>query len=105
VITKRCLLSQPNYKIPIFRIFRFRLLFCKIIPEKKFSRYFFNPVNMWKSTKYMEIQGVAYKDGPENIFLHKWTGQNRTCDTFVGVFRTARIFLGFFDFNSFLNRF
>ena len=21
----------------------------------------------------LEIQGVAYKDGPENIFLHKWT--------------------------------
>ena len=29
--------------------------------------------------------GGAYKDGPENIFLQKWTGQNMTGDNFVGV--------------------
>ena len=27
------------------------------------------------STRNFRLQGGAYKDGPENIFLHKWTGQ------------------------------
>jgi len=55
---------------------------------------------------YDASTGGAYKDGPENIFLQKWTGQNTTGDTFLVIFRTGQnCFVGFFVFYSFLKRF
>jgi len=50
-----------------------------------FSEYFQN-FEIFKET----IQGVAYKDGPENIFLQKWTGQNRTATLFWWFLGRAR---------------
>ena len=47
-------------------------------------------------------RGGAYKDWPEDrpetIFLKKWTGQDRTGDTFLVIFRTGQKFFWVFRF-------
>ena len=49
-------------------------------------------------------RGCAYKDWPEDrpeiIFLLKWTGQDRTGDTFLVIFRTGQHFFNFPKVNT-----
>ena len=47
-----------------------------------------------KAKLFSNTGGVAYKDWPEDrpeiIFLQKWTGQDRTGDTFLVIFRIGQ---------------
>ena len=55
-----------------------------------------------KASATQHYKGGAYKewpeDRPETIFLQKWTGQDRTGDTFLVIFRTGQNFFGGFRF-------
>ena len=45
------------------------------------------------------LQGLARGQARNLFFLQKWTGQDRTGDTFLVIFRRGQnYFLGFFDF-------